>query len=91
MSTNAGIEKIKELREAGLLKASQIGTPLDAVNRDPKSLRKAINCKCWQCEGEYDDPNVQWRIGNCTITDCGLYMVRPYQDKQGAETPASLK
>lgn len=36
--------------------------------------------RCWQCEHGNDDPNGHVRIANCSVTKCGLWPVRPYQD-----------
>lgn len=53
--------------------------PLEKARRNPTSLRLAINAKCFDCEGGNADPNVQRRIGTCSITTCPLHPVRPYQ------------
>lgn len=66
-------------------------TPTQKHNQNPKSLRLAINAHCYQCQGEDADPCVQWRIGNCEITTCALFSVRPYQKMEGSPIPASLR
>jgi hypothetical protein len=56
---------------------------LDPVGRaalNPKSLRKAVNACCWQCQGEGHDPGVNDRIRHCEIVSCALHPVRPYQE-----------
>lgn len=60
--------------------------PLEKARRNPTSLRLAINAKCFDCEGGDADPNVQARIGTCTITTCPLHPVRPYQHLAEGET-----
>jgi len=54
-------------------------TPIERSQQDPKSLRKAINAKCYHCVGENYDPNPYGRIHDCTIKECPLWAVRPYQ------------
>ena len=73
-----------ELRAAGV-KVERLD-PLERAARSPKSLRLAINAKCYDCEARDSDPNVQLRIGTCTIQTCPLWPVRPYQDIGARET-----
>lgn len=58
--------------------------PIEKARRHPTSLRLAINGKCWDCIGAGADPNPRHAIRDCTIRDCTLWPVRPYQssDKQ---------
>ena len=69
---------------------SKVYDPLVKLAANPKSLRLAINGKCWDCQGRDADPAPKWRIGNCECPDCPLYAVRPYQDAQNRQMPASL-
>lgn len=79
-----------EAKAAGI--ATDRLNPFERAKADPKSLRKAINAKCWDCEGGDADPHVVWRIGNCLCeATCPLYAQRPYQNQQGSPTPASLQ
>ena len=64
--------------------------PIERAKRNPKSLRAAIDAKCWDCEGGDADPAPHWRIGNCVCPDCPLYPVRPYQYNAGKPMPAVL-
>jgi hypothetical protein len=64
--------------------------PIAKGRARPKSLRLAVNAKCWDCQGGFADPNPRWRIGNCAVTRCPLYTVRPYQRFQGRPTPPGL-
>lgn len=66
----------KLMKEAGTL---VILDPEQKHLADPKSFRKAVNLKCWDCQGRDSDPGVKSRIGNCPVTKCGLWTVRPYQ------------
>lgn len=53
--------------------------PIEKARRNPKSLRLAINGKCWDCIGAGADPNPRAAIRDCQITGCTLHPVRPYQ------------
>ena len=64
--------------------------PLTVAKLKPTSMRAAINAKCYDCEGRNYDPAWQWRVGNCTIPECPLYNLRPYQEKEGTPTPTTL-
>lgn len=66
-----------ELREAGE-KIERLD-PIEKAARNPKSLRLAINAKCWDCVGGPADPAPRRRIGECAQTRCSLHPVRPYQ------------
>ncbi|UZR27466.1 hypothetical protein [Methylococcus mesophilus] len=54
-------------------------SPIEKARRNPASLRLAINGKCWDCVGCGVDPNPRKAIGQCCISDCTLWPVRPYQ------------
>jgi len=65
-------------------------TYLERVEKYPtRKNREAV--KCWQCQGEYADPSIDWRIGNCELTDCGIWPDRPHQRLAGAQIPAGLR
>ncbi len=72
-------DHLKTYREA--LKTGAIAppdrlTPIEKANRNPKSLRLAINGKCYDCTcGQ------RLEIKHCVMDDCTLYPLRPYQDK----------
>jgi hypothetical protein len=53
--------------------------PLEKAGKNPKSLRLAVNAKCYECEGEDADPGWRGRIKECIIPDCPLRPVRPYR------------
>jgi len=76
-----------ELRRQGKSKPK---TPIEAHLGHPLSLRLAVTAKCWDCQGGDADPHPRWRIGNCEITDCPLWTVRPWQHKYGTPTPKGL-
>lgn len=59
--------------------AAHMSTPFDILARNPRSLRAAINAKCWDCIGAGADPAPRRLIRECGCTTCPLYAVRPYQ------------
>ena len=65
-------EALKAWREAGGTRKN----PLEKLQENPKSLRLAINAKCWDCSNFQRE-----EIANCHLTKCGLWHVRPYQKK----------
>lgn len=57
--------------------------PLQKAIQNPKSLRLAINAKCWDCVGAGKDPNPRKMIRECACGSyCPLFPVRPYQEKE---------
>lgn len=60
--------------------------PIEKARRNPQSLRLAINGKCWDCIGAGADPRPRDAIRHCTITDCPLWPVRPYQHSADEES-----
>lgn len=69
-------EAVAKKRAAGQFRVLD---PIEKARNNPKSLRLAINAKCWDCVGAGSDPHPRKEIGNCVMTDCPLYPVRPYQ------------
>ena len=70
---------------------NKIYDPMEKLRQNPKSLRAAINAKCWDCVGMDSDPAPRWRVGNCERSDCGLYAVRPYQCNLSRPMPVALR
>lgn len=58
-------------------------TPIEKAQDNPNSLRFAVNAKCWQCCGEgYDGPKATVDcIASCSVRECSLWNLKPYQDK----------
>jgi hypothetical protein len=83
-ATARGIAERAAVRRASGIKAERLD-PLAKAARNPKSLRLAVNAKCFDCEGGDSDPNVRLRIGTCEIRTCPLWPVRPYQRLAGNE------
>ena len=66
-------------------------TPFEKARKNPKSRQCAINAACAQCvcwsDREDTIQSPRWLIGNCAITDCALWHLRPYQHRKGDPTP----
>ena len=71
--------------------STKIHNPIEKALQNPKSLRAAINAECFDCQGQDSDPAPKWRIGNCEISDCPLYTLRPYQDNLSRPIPNVLR
>lgn len=56
-------------------------TPTEKHVAEPRSLRKAVTAKCWDCVGAGQDPNPREQIRECPMTRCALHSVRPFQRK----------
>ena len=65
-------EKRLEMKAAGIEMVRL--DPIEKAKKNPRSLRAAINGKCWECSNEQRN-----EIKLCPMTDCPLYPVRPYQ------------
>ena len=53
-------------------------TPIEVLARNPKSMRSAVNAKCYECI--YDARGCgNWRqqVAACTSASCPLYAIRP--------------
>lgn len=53
--------------------------PIEKARDNPKSLRLAVNAKCYDCVGAGADPSPRKEIGRCPSTGCPLHPVRPFQ------------
>jgi hypothetical protein len=66
------------LRELGI--APERLDPIAKAEANPKSLRAAVNAKCWDCIGAGADPNPRRLIRECSAgKTCPLWNMRPYQ------------
>ena len=82
--TNTALEKARQKREQMKRDGIEVERldPIQKARKNPKSLRAAINGKCWDCVGADGDPNPRKRIRECLAGDwCPLHPVRPYQAK----------
>ncbi len=80
-NTENGLEAIKEYNkkvQSGEIKRTKSKDPMEKFKEDQdnggKSLRKRINAKCFDCVCEQ-----RTEITKCTIEECPLWDVRPYQ------------
>lgn len=86
---------LQKSRKSGSSKTNRLTHAQHALG-NTKSLRKAINAKCWDCCGggltEAESKGTRKEIALCTITDCSLHYFRPFKNKKALiriETPAS--
>ncbi len=70
---NKGLEEYRRRLAAGEVEVKRL-TPAEKARANPKSLRLAINAKCYDCT--CDDKAA---VKHCEITDCSLWPVRPWQ------------
>lgn len=60
--------------------------PVQRAKRKPTSLKLAIAARCFQCQGEDQDPGVRQRIRDCGCeATCALWPHRPGANKNAAE------
>ena len=54
-------------------------TPIERSKQNPKSLRLAINAKCYDCIYDPYSGIGNWRmqVSSCTSVNCPLYPIRP--------------
>lgn len=78
---NDGLVRAREARSRNkaLGIAAERLSPAEKAARNPKSLRLAINAKCFDCVGADADPGPRGRVRDCHIATCSLHPVRPWQ------------
>lgn len=81
--------KVAEMRARG--EQPQRLNPIESARRNPASRAAAIRAMCWTCQGCDADPGVQWRVGNCQITECPLWPHRPWKAQRGKPMPVALE
>ncbi len=74
----------QERRAAGIPRVTL--DPIAKAARNPRSLRLAIDAKCWDCIGAGADPHPRGAIRECAVRECSLWPVRPYR---GGDAPAA--
>jgi hypothetical protein len=67
-----GAEEYRQKLKLGLVKKLD---PIEKAKQNPRSLRFAINAKCFDCSG-FEKPEVT----NCEMSDCFLHRHRPWQN-----------
>ena len=65
---------------AGEIEKTKPKTPREKLADNPKSLRAAINCFCFECVGEN-----RFDVKNCTVKECPLWGLRPWQKTEADE------
>lgn len=76
-------EEMRRRREAGIPVVRL--DPIEKAHANPKSLRLAINGKCWDCCLAQRE-----EIRKCAMKDCTLWPVRPYQGDASAPDDADV-
>jgi hypothetical protein len=71
-------EKLIQNRNAGIKTAML--NPAEKASANPRSLRLAINAKCWDCTCQS-----KTLVRDCHITGCSLWEVRPWQTEDNDE------
>ena len=71
---NALQEKAAEYRRKVASGEIQILSPRQKSRNKPKSLRLAINAKCFDCTCDQ-----KREVTMCVMTDCSLWSLRPWQ------------
>ena len=76
------IDKAKALQEASKVYRDKVASgeiqklsPAEKAAKNPKSLRLAINAKCWDCTCRQ-----KREVTLCVMTDCSLWAIRPWQN-----------
>lgn len=70
------IDEYNRKVEAGEIERAKAKDPIEKAKANPKSLRAAINAKCWDCSGY-----IRKEVINCPADDCPLWGVRPWVPK----------
>lgn len=73
-NSTAGLEAYNEKVKAGQVERAKTLDPIEKARQNPKSLRAAINGKCYDC-----CCGNRAEVSRCQITDCTLHPVRPWQ------------
>ena len=68
---------------AGEVKRPKQLDPLEKARKNPRSLRLAINAKCYECACRQ-----RIEVTRCVVTDCPLHPVRPWQRDKAAGEPS---
>jgi len=74
-----GAEAYREKLKMGLIEKPKRLDPIEKAEKNPKSLRFAINARCFDCSGFEKS-----EVTNCEMTDCPLHRHRPWKKKASA-------
>ncbi|MDD4274272.1 MAG: hypothetical protein PHG14_11160 [Desulfobacter postgatei] len=72
--SKAALEAYTEKVRSGEVEKPVTLTPIEKARQNPKSLRAAINGKCFDC-----CCGNRAEVSRCQITSCTLHPVRPWQ------------
>ena len=78
MNKNAksALDEYREKLKSGEIKQVRLN-PMQKLEKNPTSLRLAVNAQCWSCMGGTKESVED--IRNCTSPKCPLYAVRTYK------------
>ena len=68
---------LKARREAG--EKIVVLNPIEKARRKPTSRALAIRAECYDCVGARRNANTNRLIQECSVPECGLHHIRPYQ------------
>lgn len=74
-----GLKEYQRKIEAGEIERAKTMTPAEKAEANPKSLRAAINAKCWDCCCQS-----RTEVGLCESETCPLWNLRPWTKKETA-------
>lgn len=57
-------------------KGMKIRNPIQIAIDNPRSMRAALNAKCWDCSGQS-----KVEVGRCVVEDCSLWLFRPWRGR----------
>lgn len=77
LKSEQNLREYRQKLEMGLIKRPKRVDPIEKAKQNPKSLRSAINAKCFDCCC-YHKPEVKF----CTAINCPLHHLRPWQPKE---------
>ena len=69
-----GRQEYQRKLKAGLIEKSVALNPIEKAKANPKSLRAAINAKCWDC-----CCGSRTEVTRCLSKDCPLWIQRPWK------------
>jgi hypothetical protein len=74
--SSKGSAALKAWREANKDKPIVVLNPIEKAKANPKSLKYAIQAKCWDCSNFQRE-----EVKLCTVKSCALWNLRPWQGK----------
>ena len=71
------LARYQERVASGEIERAKAMDPIEKSEKNPKSLRAAINAKCYDC-----CCYSRTEVGKCTSYECPLHKLRPWVKKQ---------